>query len=447
MSEKRSFVEKFEDFGGRIASNFFLRIVRAAFVSIMPIVLAGSVAILLNNVIAHPTNGLAAFNGFGWLTQLQPIFAGMQFATMNFLAIYLVFAVAYAAAKEINADMPWFFGLVGVISYVTLIPTTQVFEVNGYETAVNNVVLARFTNAQGMFLALIVGVSSAFMLNKIMRSGKVSIKMPESVPPNVSKAFEVMIPAAAVALFFSSLTFLFELLLGMNMFDAILRSMQEPLNAVMQHPIGIFVMIFIAQGFWIIGIHGAQLVSVVRDPVGFAALDANIYAFEAGYAATELPHVWTRAFWDVYSTIGGSGATLGLVIAIIIFAKRKDTRLMGKLSLIPGLFNINEPIIFGLPIVLNPIFAIPFILAPIVASAIGYFFTVIGFATPAYVLLPWTIPPVINAFLSTGSLGAAITQIIALASAVAIYLPFLFMHERMENKKEAKRLAEGSTVA
>jgi len=442
MSEKRNFIEKFEEMGGRIASNFFLRIVRTAFVSIMPIVLAGSVAILLNNVIAHPENGLAAFGVFSWLTQLQPIFSGMQFATMNFLAIYLVFAVAYATAREVKADMPWFSGLVGIISYVTLIPTSQVFEVEGYETTVNNVVLARFTNAQGMFLALIVGVLSALMLDKIMRSGKVSIKMPDSVPPNVSKAFAVMIPAALIALFFSTLTFLFELVLGMNMFDAILRSMQEPLNAVMQHPIGIFVMIFIAQAFWIIGIHGAQLVSVVRDPVGFAALDANIYAFEAGYAASELPEVWTRAFWDVYSTIGGSGATLGLVIAIIIFAKRQDTKLMGKLSLIPGLFNINEPIIFGLPIVLNPIFAIPFILAPIVASAIGYFFTVIGFATPAYVLLPWTIPPVINAYLTTGSWGAAITQIIAIAATVLVYLPFIFMHERMENKKEAARIVE-----
>ncbi len=441
------FVAKFEEVGGRIASNFFLRIVRSAFVRIMPIILAGSLGVLLNNVIAHPDNGLAQFNGFHWLTELQSIFSAVQFATMNFLAIYLVFAVAYSTAEELGADMPWFSGMVGIASYVTLIPTTQIFEVDGAETIVNNVVLARFTNAQGMFLSLIVGLASSMILHKLLSSGKVSIKMPDSVPPNVSKAFEVMIPTALIIIFFSVATFVFELLLDMNMFDAILNSMQQPLNAAMQHPIGIFIMIFVAQAFWMIGIHGAQLVSIVRDPVGFASLDANIYAFSEGLAGTELPYVWTRAFWDVYSTAGGSGATLGLVIAIILFARRKDTRMMGKLSLVPSLFNINEPLIFGLPIVLNPIFAIPFILAPIVASAIGYFFTVFGWASPAFVLLPWTTPPFINAFLTTGSFGAVIAQFLGVVATVVIYWPFMVIHERMENKKEEERKSSNTAIA
>ncbi|VFS63151.1 PTS system oligo-beta-mannoside-specific EIIC component [Kluyvera cryocrescens] len=119
-----------------------------------------------------------------------------------------------------------------------------------------------------------------------------------------------------------------------------------------------------------------------------------------------MPNIITMPFWDVYMSIGGSGLTIGLLIAVMIATKRKEMKEIAKLSIGPGIFNINEPVIFGMPIMLNPILAIPFIITPLVTGSIGYFATVTGFAGKAVVMVPWTTPPLINAWLSTaGSMG------------------------------------------
>jgi PTS system cellobiose-specific IIC component len=128
---------------------------------------------------------------------------------------------------------------------------------------------------------------------------------------------------------------------------------------------------------------------------------------------------------------GGSGLTIGLLIAVMIATKRKEMKEIAKLSIGPGIFNINEPVIFGMPIMLNPILAIPFIITPLVTGSIGYFATVTGFAGKAVVMVPWTTPPLINAWLSTaGSMGAVVTQLICIITAVLIYLPFVKIASR-----------------
>jgi len=439
--ENNKFLNKVEVVGGRIANNFYLGTVRDAFVSIMPVILVGSFAILFSNVIFSPTNGLAQFGPFAWMAQFQIIFQGINYATMNFLAIYLAFAIGMVHSRKMKNDSPWFGGLLSIISYVSLAPATLGVSTtldDGTVVAIGNALASRYTNSQGMFLAIIVGILSATFFSKLMASGKVSIKMPDSVPPMVSKAFEVSIPALIVVVGFGLVGFLFQLALGMDMFDAIYTVLQAPLEAVMQHPAGIIVLVFIAQLFWLLGIHGAQLVSIVRDPVGFAALAVNFDAHQAGEA---MPNIYTRPFWDVYSTMGGSGATLGLIIAIFLFSKREDAKAIGKLSLIPALFNINEPLIFGIPLVLNPIFAIPFILAPMVSSGIAYFLTHIGFATPAFAVMPWTTPPLLNAFLTTGSFGAVITQFIGIVASILIYIPFVKVHNAMAAKDKEEEEA------
>jgi PTS system cellobiose-specific IIC component len=151
-------------------------------------------------------------------------------------------------------------------------------------------------------------------------------------------------------------------------------------------------------------------------------------AFEQG---KEVPNIITMPFWDVYMSIGGSGLTIGLLIAVMIATKRKEMKEIAKLSIGPGIFNINEPVIFGMPIMLNPILAIPFIITPLVTGSIGYFATVTGFAGKAVVMVPWTTPPLINAWLSTaGSMGAVVTQLICIITAVLIYLPFVKIASR-----------------
>ncbi len=153
----------------------------------------------------------------------------------------------------------------------------------------------------------------------------------------------------------------------------------------MQSLPGILLLMFVAQLFWVIGIHGNQMIKPIREPLLLGAITVNMSAFEQG---KEVPNIITMPFWDVYMSIGGSGLTIGLLIAVMIATGRKEMKEIAKLSIGPGLFNINEPVIFGMPIMLNPILAIPFIITPLVTGSIGYFATLTGFAGKAVVMVP-----------------------------------------------------------
>ncbi|MDR2834554.1 MAG: PTS transporter subunit EIIC [Streptococcaceae bacterium] len=444
--ENNAFIRKFETVGYKIANNFYLSTIRDAFIAIMPLILAGSFGVLMANVVCSPTTGLAQFNGFGWLAQFQGLFNGINNASTNFIAIYTVFMIGMIHARKLKSDSPFMAGLVNIMCYVVLAPMAMnvVAPESGEEFVVNSVLAQRFTNAQGLFVAIIVGMITVTMFEKIVQSGKLNIKMPDTVPPMIAKSFEVSIPATVVVTFWAVAGYLITELLGMTIFDAIYTSLQGPLERIMQHPAGVILIVIIAQLFWTLGIHGAQLVGIVTNPVGLAAITQNIENFEAGLPMT---NIFTGPFWSAFATIGGSGSTLGLIIAILLFSKRKEARTISKISIAPALFNINEPMIFGVPLVMNPIFAIPFILGPAISVSIALFSAHIGFASPAFIILPWTTPPLMNSFLSTGGhLGTMITQVICLAVLVLIYIPFVKVHNTMAARDEAQEALEQAQI-
>lgn len=159
-----------------------------------------------------------------------------------------------------------------------------------------------------------------------------------------------------------------------------------------------------------------------------AAIAVNTEAFQAG---KELPNIITMPFWDMYMSMGGSGVTIGLLVSIFLVGKRDDMKEITKLSIGPSIFNINEPVIFGMPIMLNPILAIPFIITPLVTGTIGYFATAMGFAAKAVVMVPWPTPPLINGYLATaGNWGAVATQAVCILVSILIYLPFVKIANR-----------------
>lgn len=412
-----------EKYGSIIAQMTYISAIKDAFVDLMPLIITGSFATLINNVICSNKNGIAQFGNLGFLTEFSPIFSAINYATMNFLAIFLVYLIAnqLALIRKAPARLS---GLLALACYVVLIPTfTTVTPEGGSAIQVANVVMQTYTNSQGMFLAIIVGLSSTELFIWLQKLKGLKIKMPESVPGGVSKSFEVLFPAMITALIFGIAGFLFTKCFGSNIPDTIYIILQKPLEAIMQHPAGVIVLAIICQLFWMIGLHGSQLIGVVRNSIGLAAIAANLTAFEAG---TPMPNVFTYTFWNTYVTIGGCGNTIGLIVAIYLFSKREDHKAIAKLSTIPSIFGINEPMIFGMPIVLNPYMAIPFILAPMVTAAIGYVATAIGFAGAAMITVPFTVPPIINAYLTTaGSIGAVITQIVCIIVSILIYIPFV----------------------
>lgn len=272
---------------------------------------------------------------------------------------------------------------------------------------------------------MIIVIVSVEIYSKLESFDRLKIKMPPSVPANVATSFSALIPSIITITLIAGFGFAFHQVTGIYLYESIYNLVQKPLESVMQGLPGILILMFVAQCFWVIGIHGNQMIKPIREPLLLASIAVNMTAFQEG---KEIPNIITMPFWDVYMNMGGSGVTLGLLIAIFIASKRAEMRSIGKLAIGPGIFNINEPVIFGLPVMLNPVMAIPFILTPLVTGTIGYIATVTGFAGKTVVMVPWTTPPILNAWLSTaGSWGAVITQLICIAVAVLIYLPFVLI--------------------
>jgi PTS system cellobiose-specific IIC component len=193
-------------------------------------------------------------------------------------------------------------------------------------------------------------------------------------------------------------------------------------------------LIFMTNILWLFGIHGSNTLKGIYEPFMLAAFAENEAAYAAG---TEIPNIINTPFMSCFPLITGAGVTGGLIIAIMLFSKRDDYKAIAKLAIPCGIFNINEPLTFGLPIVMNPLLAVPFCLAPFAANMLAYWATKIGFCGRMVVNMPWTTPPGIMAFLAAGGdIGAAITQIACILLAAVIYTPFVIAANNQ--KVEAK---------
>lgn len=420
----KNYIEKLEEMGMKVASLLYMTVLKDSLAMVMPIIIVGSIGSLFSNVVCSTTNGLARFAGFEWLNQFSSIFSVINYAGMNMLAVYLALAIGYNLAQK-RGQAELIGALVAFLSFVILIPTsTVVTAAESQETViVSNILLSKYTSSQGMFLAILVSFSSVEIFSKLSSVKALQIKMPESVPTGISRSFSVLVPLTITAIIYGILGWSFTKIVGINIPDAIYNILQAPMVGIMQHPAGVIVLVFICQLFWMIGIHGSSMIEIVRNTIGLAAIAENLAAYEAGNA---LPNIFTYTFWNTYCTIGGCGCTIALIAAILLFGKKEEHRAIAKMSLIPGIFGINEPMIFGLPIVFDPILGIPFILAPMASAAIGYIAIATGFAGAGIVTVPFTVPPIINAYLTTaGSMGAVIAQIVGIIVAFLIYIPFV----------------------
>ncbi|RAU06308.1 PTS sugar transporter subunit IIC [Bacillus pumilus] len=426
-----SFKEKAADVMGnvayRITNQKYIMAIKQAFVTLMPIIITGAFAVLVANMIMSPETGLAHFEMFRFLAELQPIMKAINYATLNFLTIGAVFLIGIELGK-INGHKSLFPGLMALISFISVIPTTLLLEVDGSMREVVDVLARQFSDPKSLFLGMIIAIASVEIFCKLTEVKWLQIKMPDSVPSNVATSFSSLFPSIITITIISSFGFAFHRLTGIYLHEAVYNVVQRPLESVVQGLPGILTLMFVAQFFWVIGIHGNQMIKPIREPLLLGSIAVNMTAFQEG---KEIPNIITMPFWDVYMSIGGSGVTIGLLIAIFIAGRREEMRSIAKLSSGPGLFNINEPVIFGLPVMLNPVMAIPFIVTPLVTGTIGYIATATGFAGKAVVMVPWTTPPIVNAWLSTaGSMGAVITQLICIVVAVFIYFPFVLLSNR-----------------
>ncbi len=225
-----------------------------------------------------------------------------------------------------------------------------------------------------------------------------------------------------------------------DVFQVMLTLLAEPLKYASNSFVGALMAILFNSVVWLFGVHGGQLVSSIMDPIWFINTDANRVAWQAG---EELPFIVTKPFLDNFAWVGGSGATLGLAIFLFFFAKSKQNKALGKMAFVPDWFSVNEPMLFGFPIVLSLDLAIPFIVAPLITGSISYIAMATGLVHKTVgVLIPWATPPIISGYLSTGGhISGSILQIVNILIAFLIYYPFI---KRLDNRmKKEEDLLEG----
>ena len=470
-----AFADKLGSIGAWCGQNKYLGAIKNAFQNFMPATIAGAIGVLWTNVIVNDNIVNDAPQGLGGLFKpimvLEPvndIFAAIQFCTISCISIGIVMLVAQEIA-EANGESGAFPAVLGFMSWAVITPTAHSVTglasglVDAKEAAIPiSEILTKggvtdlskvgtftgfsgdYMGATGLFTALIVGIVALEIYNMFRKMDALKIKMPDQVPPGVSRAFEVLIPTFLTLLVVGSVGWLVHLASGQYFNDLIKTWIQEPLvNIIGDNIVAVMFMYVLISLFWLVGIHGNNMLGVVKEPIFRPMLYANTALFTEGKTIPLTPEIKAHGYYtmnltmlQMFAEFGGSGATLGLVIAIFIFSKREDNRAIATLSIVPGLFNINETVTFGIPLVLNPILGIPFILTPVACIFVGWLLVTIGFCPKVVIEVPWTMPPVLQGLLATGgNIMGAISQVLVIALSIVIYTPFLLAYEKYQNKQ------------
>ena len=463
-----AFADKLGRVGAWCGQNKYLNAIKNAFQNFMPATISGAIGVLWTNVLVNETTGLGAL----WppimvLKVLNPIFTAMQYATISCITISVTMLLASEIA-EANGETGAFPAVLGFILWMMVTPTSfaakdlsasfidKAGKSHGYtlgnfinvtgEAAKHKItadsftysgILNNYTAATGLFTGLIVAIVGMEIYNMFRKNDALKIRMPEQVPPGVARAFEVLIPTCLTAIVVGAVGLVCQLATGAELNALIYNVIQKPLqNIIGNNLVAVCIMYVIIMLFWCVGIHGNNMVAAVKEPIFRPLLYANTAAYTAHH---DIPYVMNLTMIQMFAEFGGSGVTIGLVIAILIFSKREDNRTIAGISIVPGLFNINETMTFGIPLVLNPILDIPFILAPVVTVIIGYILVSSGFCPKIVLEVPWTMPPVLFGFVATGgNLMGAVAQLVVLAVSVVVYIPFLIAYEKFQAKQAAE---------
>lgn len=273
-----------------------------------------------------------------------------------------------------------------------------------------------------------------------LKRKKITIRLPDQVPTGVARSFEILIPVLAIILTLHPLNLFIESETGMILPQAIM-SLVKPLVSASDSLPAILISLFICQILWFAGIHGALIVTGIMNPFWMANLADNQAALAAGQA---LPHIYLQGFWDHYLLIGGVGSTLPLAF-LLLRSRAIHLRSIGKMGVVPGLFNINEPILFGAPIVMNPVFFLPFILVPMINATLAYIATSMGLVARVVSLTPWTSPAPLGAsWAANWAFSPVIMCLICMVMSALMYYPFLKAYERTLLKEEEESAAEAN---
>lgn len=421
------FLEKYlMPIAGKIADQKHLGAMRDGMLMAMPLLIVGSAFLILGFI---PIPGYAEFMaktfGDAWLAKVMlPVGA-----TFDLMAIFANIGIAYKLCEKYKVE-PLLGAIISLGAFILVSPNT----VNFNDQIVGGVIPTGLMGGKGLFVSMLMAIISVEIYRFFIQKNIV-IKLPPSVPPTVGKSFGALVPGAAVI----TTAWVINLVISATSFEnihfVIAKALVGPVTAIGGSYFGMITLVLLANMLWMCGIHGANIVYGVAAPMLYTLMDQNLQAFKLGQ---EVPNIVSQNMFDIFVSIGGSGGTLGLVILMMTMAKSAHLKELGKLSFAPGLFNINEPIIFGTPLVMNPLMLIPFLLSPVVAVTLAYFTMKAGLvAKLPGIAAPWTSPAGVGAFIASGGkISAGVLQLIIVGVQVVIWYPFFKIMDKQKVEEE-----------
>lgn len=448
------FMEKFNEIANRtlvpiaskLANQRHLASIRDGMVVAIPLSILGGICLIISTPPFKPETlgdwGFISDMLLGWYNWAQANKAMLQLPynmTMALMGLFVAFAIAYNLAKRYNMA-PLNASIVSTAVFLMVsAPVSKAVPVEAINegTAVADMlgqtsafIPTTYLDAKGIFTAIIVAIGCVEIMQFLLKKN-IRFKLPQGVPPAISSSFDAIIPLFLCVIVFYALSLFVQNISG-ELLPSMIMSILAPAISGLDSLWGICLITMIAQVFWFFGLHGASITQPIRLPFMQMYLVANIAAFSAN---EEIPHFFTQPFWSYVIALGGGGATLGLCL-LLLKSKSAELKTLGKLSIGPAFFNINEPIIFGLPMVLNPMMMIPFIFVPVVNTIITYSCMYFGIVGKGVIETPWTTPAPLGAALGCMDIKAGVLVIGLIILDMILYYPFFKLMEKQKLEEE-----------
>ncbi len=412
----------------KLAANKYLKAVSGGFSALLVVVLVGAIASLLAGL------NIPAYQTFLTNTGLKVMIGWITTYTTNMIALYAVFVIGKSLADQLECKgQSTIVGITTLFIFLLTIPTG----VTGVTKAGEKVVTAGAINtmyfgAPGLFTAILLGLIVPSIYNVFIKKNIV-IKMPEGVPPQIANGFSGILPGAFLAVLFVAIRWGVSLTSWGTLNDMVYGILRAPLSTLTESPLTFAALLVLCNLLWWFGIHGGMVVMPFLSILYMTPALENLDALAKGAA---MPNLLTNTWWFIFAQVGGSGGIIGLAILMAFFAKSQRFKTLGKIAILPSLCSISEPIVFGAPLMLNVMFLIPMILAPLVAFLLSYIMTIIGVLPYLNGIQLSTGTPIVFAGILAGGWRAGLWQLVLVAMQFVIYLPFFKICDKQALKDE-----------